>query len=229
MITDSQGNPGVAALSPAGQAELNRLRDQIIAGTAFNRNPRIDSADRQMPYQWSWSVGVNHQFFTNAAVAVDYVANASRDQLGVVDINEPVNGVRPGVDVFDPDGTLIPAEARGTPFQRVLQTQTREEFDGDYKSLQFSFVRRMANRWSGRLAYTLQESHYVGLGNPDARRVWLDNDIEADYGRFASDRRTCSPAAPPCNPWRIADDRDRRQRDLRRADQRDRRQRRQRR
>ena len=59
----------------------------------------------------------------------------------------------------------------------MLQTQTRDEFDGDYKSVQFSFVKRMANRWSGRLAYTLQKSHYVGLGNPDARRVWLDNDI----------------------------------------------------
>ena len=36
------------------------------------------------------------------ALSVDYVANASRNQLGVIDINEPVNGVRPGVDVFDP-------------------------------------------------------------------------------------------------------------------------------
>ena len=86
MITDSAGNPGVAVLSAAGQAELNRLR-----GTAFNRNPRVDSDDRQLPYQWSWSVGVSHQLFANAAVSVDYVANASRDQLGVVDINEPVN------------------------------------------------------------------------------------------------------------------------------------------
>ena len=48
------------------------------------------------------------------------------------------------------------------------------------------------SRW---LAYTVQESHYVGgsatggAANPDARRVWLDNDIRADYGRFASDRR----------------------------------------
>jgi hypothetical protein len=202
MITDSQGNPGVAQISPAGQAELNRLRDQIIAGTAFNRNPRIDSPDRQMPYQWSWSVGVNHQLFNNAAVAVDYVANASRDQLGVVDINEPVNRVRPGVAVFDPDGTLIPAAARATPFARVLQTQTREEFNGDYKSVQFSFVKRMASHWSGRLAYTLQQSHYVGLGNPDARRMWLDNDIEADYGRFASDRRHVLAASATVNPWR---------------------------
>lgn len=202
MITDSEGNPGVAQISPAGQAELNRLRDQIIAGTAFNRNPRIDSPDRQLPYQWSWSLGVNHQLFSTMAVAVDYVANASRDQLGVVDINEPVNRVRPGVNVFDPDGTLIPAEARATPFARVLQTQTRKEFNGDYRSLQLSLIKRQSDRWSGRLAYTWQKSHYVGLGNPDARRVWLDNDLEADYGDFTSDRRHVLAASATVNPWR---------------------------
>jgi len=202
MINDSAGNPGVASLSPAGQAEVNRLRDQIIAGTAFNRDPRIDSPDRQMPYQWAWSLGLNHELFNNTALAVDYVANASRDQLGVVDINEPVNGVRPGIAVFDPGGTLIPAAARGTNFRRVLQTQTREEFNGDYQSMQVSLIKRMASRWSGRLAYTLQESHYVGLGNPDARRVWFDNDIRADYGTFASDRRHVLAASATVNPWR---------------------------
>jgi hypothetical protein len=196
VIADSQGNRGVAALSAAGQAELNRLRT-----SAFNRNPRLDSPDRRMPYQWSWSIGVNHQLFNNAAIGIDYVANASRDQLGVVDINEPVNGVRPGVNAFDPNGVLIPAEARGVNFQRVLQTQTRDEFDGDYKSVQVSFVRRMANRWSARLAYTVQESHFVGLGNPDARRVWLDDDIRADYGRFTSDRRQVLAASGTINPW----------------------------
>jgi len=201
MITDSAGNPGVAALSPAGQAELNRLRDAVIAGSAFNRNPRIDSADRQLPYQWAWSVGVNHQLFANAAIGVDYVANVSRDQMGVIDINEPVNGVRPGVAVFDPAGTLIPAAARATPFARVLQTQTSSAFNGDYKSLQVSFNRRLANRWSGRMAYTLQKSHYVGLGNPDARRVWLDNDPRADYGSFISDRRQVLAGSASFNPW----------------------------
>ena len=196
VIADSNGNRGVAALSAAGQAELNRLRT-----SAFNRNPRLDSPDRQMPYQWSWSIGVNHQLFNNAAIGIDYVANASRDQLGVVDINEPVNGVRPGVNAFDPNGVLIPAEARGVSFQRVLQSQTRDEFDGDYKSLQLSFVRRMADRWSARLAYTVQQSHYVGLGNPDARRVWFDDDIRADYGSFTSDRRQVLAASGTVNPW----------------------------
>jgi outer membrane receptor protein involved in Fe transport len=202
MIADSQGNRGVAVLSPAGQAELNRLRDAIVSGGTFNRNPRIDSPDRQMPYQLSWSLGVSRELIANTALSVDYVANASRDQLGVVDLNEPINRVRPGVAVFDPGGALIPAEARTTPFQRVLQTVTSEAFNGDYKSMQVSLIRRMANRWSGRLAYTLQESHYVGLGNPDARRMWLDNDIRADYGRFASDRRHVLATSATVNPWR---------------------------
>ncbi len=196
LISDSNGNPGVAVLSAAGQAELNRLRT-----TAFNRNPRFDSDDRQMSYQWSWSVGLNHQLFSNAAIGVDYVANASRDQIGVVDLNEPVNGVRPGVGVFDPTGELIPPEARSVNYQRVLQTQTRDDFNGDYKSLQISFVRRLANKWSARAAYTIQESHYVGLGNPDARRMWLDNDIRADFGRFTSDRRQVLALSGTVNPW----------------------------
>jgi hypothetical protein len=202
VIRDSEGNLGVAVLSAAGQAQLAALRDSVLAGLTFNRNPRIDDPDRQLPYQWSWSIGLSQQIGSVSALGVDYVANVSRDQLGIIDINEPVNGVRPGVAGFDPSGIYIPAEARGTNFQRVLLTTTRPEFDGDYQSVQFSYNKRMANRWSGRLAYTVQSSHYVGLGNPDARRVWLDNDIEADYGRFASDRRQVLAASATYNVWK---------------------------
>ncbi len=202
VTTDSEGNPGVAALSAAGQAQLNQLRDQIIAGGAFNRNPWVDSDNRKLPYTVSWSIGLTHQIRGNSAISIDYVANASRDQLGVIDINEPVNRVRPGVGVFDPTGELIPAEARNTPFARVLQVQTNPVFNGDYKSMQLSYNKRMSNRWSGRVAYTLQQSHYVGLGNPDARRVWLDNEPGADYGRFVSDRPHVLAATGTWNPWK---------------------------
>ena len=163
------------------------------------------------------------------ALSVDYVANASRDQLGVIDINEPVNGVRPGVAVFDPTGTIIPAEARGVSFQRVLQSQTSAVFDGDYKSMQVSLVKRMANRWSGRLAYTLQRSNYVGIGNPDARRVWLDNDPRADYGEFIVQPHQRVRRQRHLEPVAVAHLRHRGQRHQRLADQRDRRPRRQRR
>ena len=63
---------------------------------------------RKLPYTVSWSLGLTHQIRGNSAVSVDYVANASRDQLGVIDINEPVNRVRPGVNVFDPTGRADP-------------------------------------------------------------------------------------------------------------------------
>jgi hypothetical protein len=139
-----------------------------------------------MPYQWGWSLGLQREVAQDLALTFDYVGNATRDQLGLIDINEPVGGVRPGVDIFDPTGDLIPGEARDTSFRRVLQYQTRSELDGDYKSLQVALNKRFSNRWSSRLAYTWQRSNYVGIGIE--RRVWLDNDLRADYGRFQFDR-----------------------------------------
>ena len=202
MINDSAGNPGVAVLSPAAQADLARRRDSVLAGSTFNRNPQLDSDGRQLANQWAYSFGISQQLGRHAAISADFVGNVSHNQTGIIDINEPANGVRPGVNGFDPNGELIPTEARGTSYQRVLQVQSRPEFDGDYKSLQVALVKRMANRWSGRVSYTLQKSHYVGLGNPDNRRVWLDNDIRADYGRFASDRRHVLASTATVNPWK---------------------------
>lgn len=203
LIPDSQGNPGVAVLSPAGIADLERRRDAILGGSTFAAdNVRVDDPDRAMPYQDSWSLGLAHQLTNQMALTVDYVANVARDQNGVIDINEPVNRVRPGVNAFDPNGILVPAEARGVNFRRVLQNQSNEAFDADYKSMQVGLQKRLSNRWSGRLAYTLQKANYVGLGNPDTKRVWLDNDIRADYGTFANNRTHVLAMTGTVNVWR---------------------------
>ena len=202
VITDSQGTLGVAQLSRAAQDELARRREAVLAGTAFNRNPQIDDPDRQLANQWAYSFGVSQQLGSAAAISIDYVGNVSHNQTGLIDLNEPVNRVRPGVAVFDPNGELIPTEARGTSYQRVLQMQSNSAFDADYNSLQVALVKRMARRWSGRVSYTLQKANYVGLGNPDARRVWLDDDIRADYGRFQFDRRHVLASTATVNPWK---------------------------
>jgi len=213
MVTDSQGNPGVAVLSEAGIVDIEARRASLLAGASFSRDPRVDDPDRQMPYQNAWSLGLAHQVTDVMAVTVDYVGNNSRQQNGVVDINEPVlvAGVygapgsvyaRPGVDAFDPTGVLIPAVARGTAFRRVLQNQSNAGFNADYNSLQVGLQKRMSNRWSGRVAYTLQEGNYVGLGNPDTKRVWNDNDIRADYGLFASNRKNVLAMSATVNVWR---------------------------
>ena len=45
-------------------------------------------------------------------------------------------------------------------------------------------------------------SNYVGIGNPDARRVWLDNDPRADYGEFIVRPHHVLAASATWNPWR---------------------------
>ena len=191
LVTDGQGRPGVAELSDAGVAELEVARAALLSGNRYSTEPRFDDPDRSMQYQWGWSLGVQRELAQDVALTVDYVANITRNQVGRIDINEPVNGVRPGVDVFDPDGELVPfdlAGARDTNFRRIYQYQTPSEMNGDYKSLQIGIRKRFANRHGYRVAYTLQKTNRVGSDDVEAT-VWNDNDIRADYGRGTNDRR----------------------------------------
>ena len=197
MINDSEGNPGVAKLSPAGQAAINQLRDQVLAGATFNPNPWVDSPDRQLPYTWSWSVGVNHQVGANSAVGVDTSPTCRAISSGSSISTSRSIGYGPGINTIDPTGALIPAEARATSFARVLQVQTGPQFDGDYKSMQLSYLRRMANRWSGRLAYTLQSSHssVSAIRTPDGSGWTATPARTSDASHPIA--RTCWPRAVP--------------------------------
>ncbi len=206
-IPSVEGTHTVAVLSPAAQADLNARRAAILAGSVFNANPQIDNPNRKMPYQWSYSFGVSHELAKNIAVTLDYVGNISRDQVGVVDINESVSNAaavvtRLGVAGFDPSGQIVEAAARSTNFGRVLQWQTNPAFNGKYNSMQFSVVKRASNHWSGRLAYTLQKSYYTGTGSPDARRVVYDAEPERDYGEFVSNRKHVLASTATLTPWK---------------------------
>lgn len=190
--TDTAGNPGIADLSPAAINALIAFRDAALAGANFTNTPMFDNPDRALPYSWNWSIGVAHEITNDLSVQADYVGNVTRDQVGRLDINEPsgiLGGPRPGVDAFDPDGSLVPPEARGVNFGRVLQFFTSDAFDGDYHGLQTGLKKRMSENWSLRANYTLQKANYVGSSFPENRRVWLDNDPRADYGRASFDRR----------------------------------------
>ncbi len=142
----------------------------------------------------------------NVALSVDYVGNRSRNQTALLDINEPrplPDGTvgRPGVDVFDPTGELIPAEARGARFQRVLQFQTLDALNGDFDSLEIAVEKRYTQRWSGRLAYTLAEAHDVGIGGLNNKRFTNDLDPRGDYGRTNFDNRHAFALSLNTNPW----------------------------
>ena len=44
----------------------------------------LDDPDRKLAYQWSWSLGVSQQLGSVSALGIDYVANVSRDQVGII-------------------------------------------------------------------------------------------------------------------------------------------------
>ena len=129
---------------------------------------------------------MERQVVPNVAFTVDYVGNVGPDQTGTIDINEgplDANGevTRPGIGVFDPTGTLIPAAARGVRFRRVLQYQTLDAFNTDYQGLELSMVKRMANRWSARASYSLSRGRDVNVQTGNAFTVW-DRRVNDDYG-----------------------------------------------
>ncbi len=205
------GSEGLAAIGAACRAQLVDIRNQVEAGTFVNSEPVLDG-DRKMGYLIGFSAGVQRELIPTVALTVDYVGNRGRDQTLRIDINEPrllANGRigRPGPSVFDPDGTLIPAAARGTNFQKVLQYQTRPQFNTDYDALEVGVQRRLSNRWSGRFAYTLSRARDVngsttGGGNIVEKRVNDDLDPRLDYGLGNTDNRHAFTSAANWDAWR---------------------------
>lgn len=206
-----EGRDGLAVISAACRAQLTDIRNRVAAGTFVNSEPVLDG-NRQMGYLIGFSAGVQRELLPGIALTVDYVGNRGRNQTMRIDINEPrllADGRigRPGASVFDPDGTLIPPEARATNFRRVLQYQTRPEFNSDYDALEVSLVRRLANRWSGRLAYTLSRAREVnaggfGGGNIVEKRVNDDLNPRLDYGLANHDNRHAFTSGANWDAWR---------------------------
>lgn len=201
------GNNGLAVISAPCRALLEGVRNQVNAEGFVNNEPTLDG-DRRMGYLWSYSVGVTRQLMANMAVTVDYVGNRGRDQQGLIDINEPrllPDGTfgRPGVDSFDPEGALIPPQARDVDFGRVLQFQTLDAFNTDYDALELSLDKRFSRRWSGRVAYTLARARDVGSGGGlGTIRVSNDLNPREDYGRADFDNRHAFVTSFNVNPWR---------------------------
>ena len=193
------GSSGLALIGPTCKAFLSQLRDRILAGGYVNNQPSVDG-DRRMPYLWAYSGGVKQQIGSDLAVSADYVGNRGRDQVALIDINEGPPGAngritRLGVNVFDPNGELVPPEARSTNFIRFLQYQSREELNTDYNALELALEKRMSQRWSGRVSYTLARARDVGA-------ITYDTNLRADYGRTSFDNRHAFAASTNINVWR---------------------------
>jgi hypothetical protein len=180
---------GVAAISPACKSFLATTRGSV--GSVVNNTttgPLVDG-DRRMAYTWAFSGGIKRAIGETMAASIDYVGNRGRDNSAVIDINEgPINPAtgrvtRLGVDVFDPTGELVPAEARGATFVQFNQNQARElgsALNATFNSLELGLEKRMSQRWAGRVSYTLSHCYDVGS-------IIVDRDPALDYGRCDRD------------------------------------------
>ena len=206
------GSGGLAMISPACRSIVTAERAQVNAAGFVNTEPTVDG-DRKLGYLWSFSLGVQRELMPNVGLTADYVGNRGRDQTALIDINEPrvlPSGAtgRPGPAVFDPTGELIPAEARGANFQRVLQFQTSDDFNTDYNAFEVGLDKRYSNRWSSRVAYTLSRSRDVGIAATGggaataSKRVVDDLNPRADYGLANFDNRHAVAFSFNVNPWR---------------------------
>jgi hypothetical protein len=199
-------------IGPACRSYLTNLRNQVNAGGFINTEPTVDG-DRRLGYLWSFSFGVKREVMPNLAVSADYVGNRGRNQTGLIDINEGPPGptgivTRPGVNVFDPTGELIPPEARNATYQRVLQYQTLDSLNSDYDSMELALEKRYSDRWSGRFAYTLARARDVASGAATGGALTVgkrfSNDLHPreDYARTNFDNRHAVAFGFNVAPWR---------------------------
>ena len=198
-------NGGQAEISPACRAQLATVAPPLRL--LVNPTPRRGSTATAAWVICGLRRRVQREIFTGMALIVDVVATRGYNQTGRIDINEPrllPHGTigRPGPAVFDPDGTRIPASARNAAFQRVLQYNSSSVFNFDSKALELSVVRRMANRWSGRAAYTLSKARDVGTGVRGEARVVNDLDPRSDYGLSDFNNKHAFTGGGNWDPWR---------------------------
>ena len=189
-------------MSPACRSFLVNRRNQVNAGGFINNQPTVDG-DRRLAHTWAFSAGVKHELARNMAISVDYAGNRGRDNTAIIDINEgPVgaNGrvTRLGVNVFDPNGELVPFSnpaARNTQYVQFNQYQTLGALNSDFDSLETGLDKRFSNRWSGRVSYTLARCRDVGA-------IVIDSDPRLDYGRCARDNRHAFAASTNVDVWK---------------------------
>jgi hypothetical protein len=114
--------------------------------------PRIDS-EMERPYSDEMNIGIDYQLLPNLAVSASYHRRQHRRGLGIVDLARPSSEYSPVQRTYlDPDtGTQTPITvynlnpALATVRDRVITNV--DVLRSDYDGVQFTFNKRMSNRW----------------------------------------------------------------------------------
>lgn len=145
--------------------------------------PRMDQ-DAVRPYSDEFNAGIDYQLMANFAVGVSYHRRQHRDGLGIVDVArpssaytpversyvDPVTGQPRTITVYSLDPALRNVRDRVITNVDVLRS--------DYNGVQFTFNKRMSNRWQLLGGLTLQRhkgfSHSGTYTNPGSTTDFND-------------------------------------------------------
>ena len=173
---------------------VNRaLLDQLYPPGSVLRNTGVviyDTPDRVQPYAHQMTVGYVRELASSLALHVDYVRIMNRDMflsrnlLPMVRADTTRTGAITRVDAFG----LFGADAVNYKQQVWAFENTGES---DYDALNLQLEKRYANRWSGRVSYSLSKSRGTATDQADRNTDQFLTDLHLDKreGPTLVDRR----------------------------------------
>ena len=173
---------------------INRaLLNQLFPPGSTLRNAGMvvyDSPDRRQPYAHQLTVGFVRQLATSLAFHADYVKIMNRDMflarnlLPMLRANTTRAGAIQRLDTFG----IFGADAVNYR-QQVWVFENNGS--SDYDALNLQLERRLANKWSGRVSYSLSKSRGTATDQGDRNTdQFLDNmNLDGRFGPTPVDRR----------------------------------------
>jgi hypothetical protein len=136
--------------------------------------PRIDE-NMNRPYSDEFNIGVDYQLVSNFAVGASYHRRHHRNGLGIIDLARPSSAYSPVQRSYTDPVTGQPTSITVYSLNPGFAAQDRivtnaEILESDYDGVQFTFNKRMSNRWQLLGGLTLQShqgfSHSGTYTNP---------------------------------------------------------------
>ena len=164
-LAESVNRNGVTTVFvPWNDANGNRRHDpgelnlSGFAGFSAGLFPRFDG-DANRPYSDEFNIGIDHQLLRDFAVSVSYHRRQHRNGLGVIDLARPASAYTPVQRTYTDGGaqtiTAYSLDPALTSRRDRLITNV-DVLESDYDGVQFSFNKRMSDRWQMLGGLTLQ-------------------------------------------------------------------------
>jgi hypothetical protein len=150
----SNVHPGLSPITLARWNPATASYSTIISVTDPIANVRVDP-DIEAPHTDSYSIGLDRELMTNLGVSVSYAHKYGQKHVGWTDIG----GIyTPTTAVLENGQSLVVQSLANSPSARVYLRTNGPGYFNRYNGLLLSLNKRMSQRWSANVAYTLSKA-----------------------------------------------------------------------